>query len=72
MNRILNIISLTASFSVVMAVLILIQEYTIGQIGGFRKIILTDTIPLRFLLYPIVAIILIVRFFKFHIPNRQS
>lgn len=57
---------------VALSVLILAQEFTIGQINVFREITIAEIIPLRFLIFPITSIFLILRFLKVHIPNRKS
>lgn len=67
MKIILNIISLTASFSVAFMVLYFVQYYTIGMIPRFKNLVL-GRFFVKDLVFTIIALVLIHRFLKFYLP----
>lgn len=72
MNKFLNILSITGSFTIVFGILFLIQEYTFGQIHFINKLVVFNVFPIRYLLFTAISIIFILKFINFHIPEREQ
>lgn len=72
MNDVLNMVSVAASFTVVFMILYLIQNYTIGQIKSFRRIVIFERFYLKDLIFSAVALLLIYFFVDFVLPYSPS
>ena len=72
MRRFLNILSVTGSFMIVFAILLLVQELTIGQIPWVRNITLFNTVRLKDVVFIVVAVLVIFKYVEFYIPRRRG
>jgi hypothetical protein len=67
MKILLNAISLLASITVAIMALYLLQYYTIGMIPKFRNLTI-GRIYLKDIVFFVIAIVVVVLFFRFHLP----
>lgn len=70
MNKFLDIISVLGSFMVVFGMLFLIQNVTLGQISGFKSVIVFKVFYLKDLIFTAISLWVIAKYVTFYIPNR--
>lgn len=71
MNRILDILSVTGSFLIAFGILFLIQDISIGQIPGFKDLIVFKIIPFKYLVFTASSLLIILKFIDFYVPKRK-
>ncbi len=71
MNKLLDILSISGTLLVLLGVLFLIQEYTIGQIGFIKDLVVFNILPFRYLVFTASSLIFILKFVDIYIPKRK-
>lgn len=72
MRRILDILSVVGTASVVFGLLCLLQLALFGWIPGLKETWLFGFLNLRDLVFGTVAVLIMIRYFKFYLPSRTS